>query len=186
MTITWTSLVIVAIIGVYHIVTKTDTFLTALASLKDKFTSSAPGQTNAGTTAVLAGGTRDEPNRTTPQDNDSENPENASRRFRKAYRSIRNENDAFLCRLQSLEEQKRNWRSHKNIPLSAAQERVAREQHVFVAAKVAEFDLEIPAFRSILDTNTLCSRLEGFAKAADIGGARRYLETFADSTGIDS
>ena len=186
MTITWITVVIVAIIGgVYHIVTKTDTFLTALANLKDKFISSAPGNTRAGTTP-LAGGTRDEPNTTTPQDNGSENPEDASRRFRKTYRSIKKENDAFLYRLQSLEEQKRNWRSHRNIPLSAAQERVAREHHVFVAAKVAAFDLDIPAFRTNRDTNTICCRLEGFAKAADVGGARRYLETFAGSTGIDS
>ncbi len=185
MNITWTGVVIIGLIVVYHLVTKTDTFLTALANLKDRFISLATSQTTKDTSAVLSSGTRDEPNRTSPQDHDSENPEKASRRFRKAYRSIRKENDAFLYRLRSLEEQKRKWRSHKNIPVSAAQERVAREYHTFVAAKVADFDLELPAFRSIRDTNTLCSRLEGFAKAADIGGARRYLEVFADSTGID-
>ena len=185
-TVTSISLVIFVLAVVYHLVTKTDTFLTALTSLKDRFISSTASRTTKGTTTGLAGGTR-ERNRKTPQDHDSEKPgKDSHRRFQKTYRSIRRENDAYFYRLQSLEERKRNWRSYHNIPLNTAQERVAREHHVFIAATLAAFDLAIPAFRSIQDTNTVSRRLEGFAKAADIGGARTYLETLADSTGIDS
>ena len=116
--VTSISLVIFALVVVYHLVTKTDTFLSALTSLKDRFISSTASRATKGTTTELAGGTRTH-NRQTPHDHDSEKPrEDSHRRFQKTYRSMRRENDAYFYRLQSLEERKRNWRSYHNIPLN--------------------------------------------------------------------
>lgn len=180
-TATWLGLAVAALIFVYHLVTKADKFLTAIANLKNRLTLSKVGQATKPTTAVLPKSAKRELTTKNSQDHSAHLDAANRRRFRKTHRFISKANYRFVYRLQSLEAQKRNWRSPHNIPITEAQQQIATEHHVFIAAKMAAFDLNTPAFRSAGDTIALCRRLEDFAKAGDIGSARRYLEAITDN-----